>query len=129
MVSSCRLQEVKSNILFNKWSISRWEIGFLMLLNEIISDMFRKISGKVPQKFRKSSNSSNGSKLHVILKLNRFEIITSLVVEILRRTKCFPILMCNRIDLAFSYLCVKSKLEKLQVHKVVAVMSHEFALV
>ena len=129
MVSSCRLQEVKSNILFNKWSISRWEIGFLMLLNEIISDMFPKISGKVPQKFRKSSNSSNGSKLHVILKFNRFEIITSLVVEILRRTKCFPILMCNRIDLAFSYLCVKSKLEKLQVHKMVAVMSHEFALV
>lgn len=129
MVSSCRLQEVKSNILFNKWSISRCEIGFLMLLNEIISDMFRKISGKVPQKFRKSSNSSNGSKLPVILKFYRFEIITSLVVEILRRTKCFPILMCNRIDLAFSYLCVKSKLEKLQVHKVVAVMSHEFALV
>ena len=38
----------------------------------------------------------------------------------------FSILLCHRM--LFSFLCVKSKLEKLQSHKIVAIMLHKFVI-
>ena len=68
---------------------------------------------------------------HVKLKLNKFKfrniiffIITPFIEELLRRTKKFEFL-----NLLFSYLCTKSKLEELRGHKVVAAMWHRFDLV
>ena len=49
--------------------------------------------------------------------------------DILKKNKkCFEFVICNRINLLFLHLCVKSKLEEQWGHKVLTVMSIEFAL-
>ena len=63
--------------------------------------------------------ASNKNKLHVLLKSS---IRTHL------RKKCVEFLMCNQINLIFSYLCVKSKLKKLRGHKVASIMAHQFCI-
>ena len=56
-----------------------------------------------------------------------FFIITSLIEELLSKL-CFEFIMCNRINLLFFHLCVKSELEKQRSHKVVTVMLIDFDL-
>ena len=46
----------------------------------------------------------------------------------LEKQKCFEFLIWNKINLLFSYLCIKSKLDKLRGHKVAPVNLHKFDL-
>ena len=57
-----------------------------------------------------------------------FFIITPLIEKLLKEQKCFKVVICNRINLLFLHLCVKSELEELRSHKVVTVKSIEFDL-
>jgi len=55
-----------------------------------------------------------------------FSIISPLIEEILRREIVLNLLICNQINLATSYMCVKSKLEKLRGQRAVPIKSHKF---
>ena len=45
-----------------------------------------------------------------------------------KEQKCFEFVLCNRLNLLFLLLCVKSELEEQWGHKVLTVMSIEFDL-
>jgi len=47
---------------------------------------------------------------------------TPLIKELLRRSKVFLFLLCNRINLFLLYFCIKSQVEERRAHKVVTVM-------
>ena len=57
-----------------------------------------------------------------------FFIILLLWKSYWKEQRCFEFVLCNRINLLFLHLCVKSELEEQRSHKVVTVMSIEFDL-
>ena len=61
------------------------------------------------------------------MKSSMFIILTPPdIEEVLRRKKYFEFLICNQINVLFSYLYVKSKLEEIHGQKVVPHQGHEF---
>ena len=51
-------------------------------------------------------------------------MITSPIEVLYSEQKCYKLLIYNRDNFLFLYMCVKSRLEKLRGHKLVSVMSH-----
>ena len=66
--------------------------------------------------------------MRVRLKSQMFFSKTSLIENLMKKQKCFEVVIYNRINLFFLHLCLKWKLEEQRSHKVVTVKSIEFDL-